>query len=60
MTWKVEVKDEGGCGTGTHVRVLPSAESAIRHLAVVLGETWAGAWSLTAPGVHLSGTNRKD
>lgn len=58
--WKVEVLDEGGTGTGTHVCLTTSAEAAVRHLAVKLAEPWAGAWTLEGPGLSLSGTNRKD
>lgn len=58
QAWKVEVLDEGGTGVGTSVKVCASAEEAIRWLAVTLREPWAGAWSLSGPGISLSGNER--
>jgi hypothetical protein len=55
MEFKAEVRDIGGTGVGTSVYIRDRIEPVMAWLAMTLKEKWAGSWTLTGPGVDMSG-----
>jgi len=47
VTYKAEVRDVGGCGVGTAVKMCPTITAAVRFVAATSKESWAGPWRIS-------------